>query len=836
MAHVRQSERPSEADVVTERWFRMSDREPGEPEPRRAAAFDPVREGAAHGLTAEAARELWDWLGRTSRGDGGATQEEQLRRRFHELAVRMVRIDGRRHPDPGRTTRVEVEAGRAEATPRWHAALAPGRTTLVQIEARRWAGDAATETPAVEIDALPHRSSVESLLAQLHTARPHASIAPRHTAPPHAWIAAQRDAAQPPGRAVAQPAIALGARPAAEFVPDAPADRPLPDELRAAMERSFATDFSRVRYTETEAAREVGADAIAVGESLYFAPGRFDPGTVAGRAMIGHELGHVVQQRAGRVPSRPSGHGVAIHRDPALEAEADAAGMRAATGEAAGTTAARSTAGRVASEAAAGSSAVRTAQLSITLGAGPAAQVCTAGEVCEMLGVNSSNPAALILHGWDLANRTFPGGLDELRSALARALPPPPPPMSLLSPSLPPRSLPPLPSLMSLLPPSLPPPSLPSLPMPDSLDSSGVEETEDSSSVPVVFKPKKRKGNFRSKKVTGGDKESGKEAEKDSEQDKPVERVRAKKQKQKSSGGAYRQAAAKKKEALESEAAKRLARRLGHADRVEMLYDELGSVDAIDRLIAGKVAKAKTCFDQQLPVRDLVTVFRSDISEDTITDLIGKCDIATFRALLAAGMTRAQGKALEGVNTNFANLVALGAGPALALLAAWDNDGRVIERYGVTFLQDFETTCDLDGLFAHLTADVKIGDDWEISGAHRASVWEGVRASADRRLSVEDKVEYTFTRGASTANVVEWQYSADVIHISSGRATTFPSSGRYRKTVFKDTYLTKGLVRAVLRAGILARRHPLGDQRVDFDHDGRRWTLTVRGGKGVQLW
>jgi hypothetical protein len=60
------------------------------------------------------------------------------------------------------------------------------------------------------------------------------------------------------------------------------------------------------------------------------ASGAVDLHSAEGLALIGHELAHVLQQRAGRVP------GGGVNEDPALEAEADQAGRRAARGEPAG--------------------------------------------------------------------------------------------------------------------------------------------------------------------------------------------------------------------------------------------------------------------------------------------------------------------------------------------------------------------------------------------------------------------------------------------------------------------------------------------------------------------
>lgn len=117
--------------------------------------------------------------------------------------------------------------------------------------------------------------------------------------------------------------------------PAASGGRPLPDDLRTSMERAFGADFSSVRVHEGPHAAAIGAEAFAQGEAIHFAPGRFDPVSPEGRELIGHELAHVVQQRAGRVSGGgvDAGGGAAINHDASLEGEADAAGAAAARGE-----------------------------------------------------------------------------------------------------------------------------------------------------------------------------------------------------------------------------------------------------------------------------------------------------------------------------------------------------------------------------------------------------------------------------------------------------------------------------------------------------------------------
>jgi hypothetical protein len=98
------------------------------------------------------------------------------------------------------------------------------------------------------------------------------------------------------------------------------------------MEAAFQTSFQDVRISEGADVSTLGAEAYARGSELRFAPGRFDPHTPGGQALIGHELVHVMQQRAGRVRAG-QGKGAAINSEPALEAEADRLGAKAASGE-----------------------------------------------------------------------------------------------------------------------------------------------------------------------------------------------------------------------------------------------------------------------------------------------------------------------------------------------------------------------------------------------------------------------------------------------------------------------------------------------------------------------
>jgi hypothetical protein len=103
---------------------------------------------------------------------------------------------------------------------------------------------------------------------------------------------------------------------------------PLPKEALTKMESALGASFSDVRIHIGSEAASVGAIAFTWGSNIHFAPGHYNPGTPQGQELLGHELVHVLQQRAGRV-TNPFGSGVAVVQDLALEAEADRLGRQA---------------------------------------------------------------------------------------------------------------------------------------------------------------------------------------------------------------------------------------------------------------------------------------------------------------------------------------------------------------------------------------------------------------------------------------------------------------------------------------------------------------------------
>jgi hypothetical protein len=79
------------------------------------------------------------------------------------------------------------------------------------------------------------------------------------------------------------------------------AGEPLEGAARRRFERGFGHSFNRVRvHVGPEAARSaraVNALAYTVGERIVFDHGQYAPSTATGRALLAHELAHVIQQR-----------------------------------------------------------------------------------------------------------------------------------------------------------------------------------------------------------------------------------------------------------------------------------------------------------------------------------------------------------------------------------------------------------------------------------------------------------------------------------------------------------------------------------------------------------
>jgi len=105
-------------------------------------------------------------------------------------------------------------------------------------------------------------------------------------------------------------------------------NRDLPEQMKARMEAHFGFDLSGVTFKESPEVSAMGAKAFTQGNVIKFAPGQFNPDTMIGREMIGHELAHVVQQAKGGVQANVEGS--PINFDDGLEHSADVEGARAA--------------------------------------------------------------------------------------------------------------------------------------------------------------------------------------------------------------------------------------------------------------------------------------------------------------------------------------------------------------------------------------------------------------------------------------------------------------------------------------------------------------------------
>ena len=101
----------------------------------------------------------------------------------------------------------------------------------------------------------------------------------------------------------------------------------MPTVMREKMEDSFGMDLSNVKLYENKAVGDAGAEAVAQGSKIAFAPGKLDFSSTRGQALLGHEISHVASQTKGEVK------GSGLVNDSALEARADREGLMAARGE-----------------------------------------------------------------------------------------------------------------------------------------------------------------------------------------------------------------------------------------------------------------------------------------------------------------------------------------------------------------------------------------------------------------------------------------------------------------------------------------------------------------------
>ena len=93
-------------------------------------------------------------------------------------------------------------------------------------------------------------------------------------------------------------------------------------QARSRMESALGEDLSDVRiHTDANAHtlnRKQNADAVTVGQDIAFGPGKYKPGTLAGDALLAHELAHTIQQKDANPISSP-----ASERSTGLEKDAN---------------------------------------------------------------------------------------------------------------------------------------------------------------------------------------------------------------------------------------------------------------------------------------------------------------------------------------------------------------------------------------------------------------------------------------------------------------------------------------------------------------------------------
>jgi hypothetical protein len=123
-------------------------------------------------------------------------------------------------------------------------------------------------------------------------------------------------------------------------IPPPGSGRSIPIRFRQRLESAFNVDFSGVRVREGLVAPQLGAVAYTRGMDIEFARGHYSPHTGSGRRLLAHELAHVLQQQAGRVPlprldempSAAMDAGVPVNNNAYLESEASRQARRASWG------------------------------------------------------------------------------------------------------------------------------------------------------------------------------------------------------------------------------------------------------------------------------------------------------------------------------------------------------------------------------------------------------------------------------------------------------------------------------------------------------------------------
>jgi|GEM_PF-1718704 len=103
-----------------------------------------------------------------------------------------------------------------------------------------------------------------------------------------------------------------------------------PEAERQRLEERLGQDFGNVRiHTDSNAqnvSNALNARAFTLGKDIFFGSGEYNPGTDAGKHLLGHELAHVVQQTQGHVVQQKQG---GVQRKSAIQREFADGGMEA---------------------------------------------------------------------------------------------------------------------------------------------------------------------------------------------------------------------------------------------------------------------------------------------------------------------------------------------------------------------------------------------------------------------------------------------------------------------------------------------------------------------------
>jgi hypothetical protein len=310
---------------------------------RERARFDPVAEGARHGLSSELSLAIWE-RARADATDGmGRLDADQALRRFQDVAARIQTRGGRLAPDVGRLTRVQTEVV-GVARDVWAAVAkppVPGRQALAEHMSTPRIGFEDYRVLGLQ-DVLQWLRPDHPLTAELIAAAAVAdrSIAgraslwraplPSATGPKgHAlWQAAERRAATLYRRAVESGQVEDDGPAVEAALQRCGAGQPLPAPVRRTLEAQLGVPLDRVRiHTDrlaADAARAVNAEAFTIGEDIFFAEGAYAPESHEGLRLLAHELAHVVQAWQGRTGN----DGRVSKPGDSLEREADAVADR----------------------------------------------------------------------------------------------------------------------------------------------------------------------------------------------------------------------------------------------------------------------------------------------------------------------------------------------------------------------------------------------------------------------------------------------------------------------------------------------------------------------------